>query len=691
MFLYISLIYLLLRLTFSGSHVLNYDSVTICDGMEKVVRCPNKENIHVLQGFYGKWKNHDCNGIKDDPPNTQTCSKDRRKTTKQVREICQGQNQCTFIADKSIYGNPCPDTNAYLYITFFCMAPGKRIDHQRDKFNHEVVTVATHGYLVSEKRYVPEASNIIGLLDSEASKDRTFTVEHSNTIEKQALERKLVIPIAKDDNIDSHEEKYTLHSRMLDVVHRNKIPDKIPELGPTIETTRVIDQKGKKKGPVLNYDSVTICDGMEKVVRCPNNEVIHILQGFYGKWKHRDCHGIKVDLTNNRTCNEERNRTTADVRKSCQGQNQCTFISDKTYFGNPCPDSEPYLYITFFCLSKGINVEGVKKNKNDDIVTVLTHGYLVSENRHRGEREKSPHISHSDEKNFLNKEAFGELPMIKAGRTFKTEHSHESFIIPVHDDRQKIHHSLMHENETEEEKVRRDDINEHDRRSSTICNGQSKLVACLNGKGLKIESAFYGKRTGQDCNGDLPYKDESPSCSIQDAKTTINDSCNGRQTCLLFADENMYGKHSCQNVNKYLHIEYMCFPISQLEYNLQKKKEPEEITARVEEGVSRTTKPDGQRNLTVMVCNGERHTISCQRDVGMRIINAFYGKRNGIDCRGDIAYRDDIPDCVNPRALDSVKFLCENRKSCELVSEKEFFGDDVCTGVNKYLEVAYQC
>ena len=95
--------------------------------------------------------------------------------------------------------------------------------------------------------------------------------------------------------------------------------------------------------------------------------------------------------------------------------------------------------------------------------------------------------------------------------------------------------------------------------------------------------------------------------------------------------------------------------------------------------------------MTVQVCNGERHAISCKHDVGMLIETAFYGKLNGKDCRGDLGYRDDIPDCSNPRALDSVKFLCENRKSCELASEKELFGDDVCPGVNKYLTVTYVC
>ena len=189
---------------YSVNTVLNYDSVTICDGMEKVVRCPNKENIHVLQGFYGKWKNHDCNGIKMDPPGTHTCSKDRQETTKAVRNICQGKNQCTFVADKKIYGDPCPDSNAYLYITFFCMAPGKHIEHQKDKNNHEVVTVLTHGFLVSERKYAQPVESQTDKTTTERTVSELATTHVGNTSpaeekptnEKSELDRKITIPTA---------------------------------------------------------------------------------------------------------------------------------------------------------------------------------------------------------------------------------------------------------------------------------------------------------------------------------------------------------------------------------------------------------------------------------------------------------------------------------------------------------------
>lgn len=101
-------------------------------------------------------------------------------------------------------------------------------------------------------------------------------------------------------------------------------------------------------------------------------------------------------------------------------------------------------------------------------------------------------------------------------------------------------------------------ILDKDLRSTIICNGQSKLIACLPNEAVKIHYAFYGKKTGRDCRGELPYKDESPTCSALDAKSNVQNFCEGKQTCLLFADDNIYGKSLCPSVNKYLYLTYYC-------------------------------------------------------------------------------------------------------------------------------------
>ena len=118
----------------------------------KEIQCPVGENIHVLQGFYGKWRNHDCKGEKVDPDNLPTCRQKQSETLGIVRDICHGKNSCSLVADKSVYGEPCPDNKAYLYMTFFCMRNGQKLMHQKNENNEEVVTVPSHGYIVREEK-----------------------------------------------------------------------------------------------------------------------------------------------------------------------------------------------------------------------------------------------------------------------------------------------------------------------------------------------------------------------------------------------------------------------------------------------------------------------------------------------------------------------------------------------------------
>ena len=49
---------------------------------------------------------------------------------------------------------------------------------------------------------------------------------------------------------------------------------------------------------------------------------------------------------------------------------------------------------------------------------------------------------------------------------------------------------------------------------------------------------------------------------------------------------------------------------------------------------------------------------------------------------------------INYRSSNSLKRVqdkCNRETSCELLANKELFGDDPCRGTYKYLEVKYRC
>ena len=124
----------------------NYLEETICDGNSQYLRCPQTQDIHILQTFYGKWRNHDCHGplaVKDEIP---TCHVERPKSTAIIRDICQGKNNCKLYADKTIYGDPCSQLSKYLYVTYFCLpSHSRRKNGQLPKETPSILSRASPG------------------------------------------------------------------------------------------------------------------------------------------------------------------------------------------------------------------------------------------------------------------------------------------------------------------------------------------------------------------------------------------------------------------------------------------------------------------------------------------------------------------------------------------------------------------
>ena len=104
----------------------NYLEATICDKGSQQIGCSPVDDIHILQTFYGKWRNNNCHGPVVPKDNIPTCHVERPISTAIVRDICQGKNNCHLYADKTIFGDPCPKVTKYLYVTYFCLPSHSR-------------------------------------------------------------------------------------------------------------------------------------------------------------------------------------------------------------------------------------------------------------------------------------------------------------------------------------------------------------------------------------------------------------------------------------------------------------------------------------------------------------------------------------------------------------------------------------
>lgn len=83
------------------------------------IACPNLQLLHIYNAFYGKLSGHDCEDpvtqLRDQIP---TCFSKNAPAI--IRETCQGQQSCDLYAEDSLYHDPCPTVNKYMFVSFTC-------------------------------------------------------------------------------------------------------------------------------------------------------------------------------------------------------------------------------------------------------------------------------------------------------------------------------------------------------------------------------------------------------------------------------------------------------------------------------------------------------------------------------------------------------------------------------------------
>lgn len=88
----------------------------------------------------------------------------------------------------------------------------------------------------------------------------------------------------------------------------------------------------------------------------------------------------------------------------------------------------------------------------------------------------------------------------------------------------------------------------------------------------------------------------------------------------------------------------------------------------------------------VTLCEGKKETISCEVGKKIKILDAFYGRREQKLCKGLIEIVLPGIDCSTANALDITKEECEGMQSCELHAVSDEYGNP-CLLNSEYLKV----
>jgi hypothetical protein len=92
----------------------------------------------------------------------------------------------------------------------------------------------------------------------------------------------------------------------------------------------------------------------------------------------------------------------------------------------------------------------------------------------------------------------------------------------------------------------------------SVCRGHMRSITCPNLELLHIFNAFYGKLSGHDCETPIAqFRDQMPTCFAKDAPNIIRQTCQGQQSCDLYAEDSLYN-NPCPSVKKYLYVSFTC-------------------------------------------------------------------------------------------------------------------------------------
>lgn len=214
------------------------------------------------------------------------------------------------------------------------------------------------------------------------------------------------------------------------------------------------------------------------------------------------------------------------------------------------------------------------------------------------------------------------------------------------------------------------------------CSGSSLSLDCGVNSVIRINSAFYGRKTSAICGvNDCISTGFSSSqctsmisnninCSFDGATTSVQSSCNGRFQCRV-AVNSIASSEPCPGTFKYASVDYSCLALN--------------VTGKI-----------------FRACYGYNLNLTCPSGKTIRVNSAFYGRQTtnicGVnDCVNtgfsssycEAAVSNNI-DCSYSQALSVVSSSCNNLRTC-VRAVSSLFTDDPCPAVFKYASVDYSC
>ncbi|XP_061186467.1 L-rhamnose-binding lectin CSL1-like isoform X2 [Saccostrea echinata] len=111
--------------------------------------------------------------------------------------------------------------------------------------------------------------------------------------------------------------------------------------------------------------------------------------------------------------------------------------------------------------------------------------------------------------------------------------------------------------------------------SGIICEQKTHIINCRNGFLIYMTEANFGRTSREKCRH--PYSIErlhnNTNCRAPTSLQVMQKLCNGRQSCTITVENEMFGADPCYGIYKYLEFDFKC--VSRDEINLNNRNTPD--------------------------------------------------------------------------------------------------------------------
>ncbi|XP_074537091.1 L-rhamnose-binding lectin SML-like [Halichoeres trimaculatus] len=191
--------------------------------------------------------------------------------------------------------------------------------------------------------------------------------------------------------------------------------------------------------------------------------------------------------------------------------------------------------------------------------------------------------------------------------------------------------------------------------SVITCDSASNIqsLSCVSGV-ISVQSSLYGRMDSTTCSAGRPEDEVSNTECAQDGTVDmLKTRCDGKRKC-EYTLSVVRTADPCPDTYKYLQTNYTCLPA-----------------------------------FTLTTCEHSYAYLYCDAGQEIVVYGADFGRRDQTTC-SYMKEASQVADvyCSNPTTL--VADRCNGKRSCMVLASSSVFGDS-CSGITKYLEVAYQC